>query len=104
MAGLVVAFAGLKCTIAPFWALTTTFLTGTAAAGGIALINSVGNLGGFFGPRFVGKLKDQTGSDFAALLLLGGCLLGMSILTLTVRKTARANSAANAVTQPTAVS
>lgn len=99
MFGLVMAFAGLKCTIAPFWALTTTFLTGTAAAGGIALINSVGNLGGYFGPDIVGRLKDKTGSDIAALMLLGGCLLGMSILTLTVRKTIKANGA-NAVAQP----
>ena len=86
MTGLVIAFAGLKCTIAPFWALTTTFLSGTAAAGGIALINSVGNLGGYFGPSIVGKIKDQTGSDFAALLLLGGCLLAMAFLILTVRR------------------
>jgi sugar phosphate permease len=86
MSGLVIAFAGLKCTIAPFWALTTTFLTGTAAAAGIALINSVGNLGGYFGPSIVGKLKDATGKDMAALYLLGGCLLAMAFLILTVRR------------------
>ncbi len=85
MSGLVLAFAGLKCTIAPFWALTTAFLSGTAAAGGIALINSVGNLGGYFGPTIVGTLKDKTGSDMAALLLLGGSLLAMGLCTLTIR-------------------
>jgi MFS family permease len=79
MAGLILAFAGLKSTIAPFWALTTNFLSGTAAAGGIALINSVGNLGGFFGPTFVGLIKDHTGSNLFALLLLGASLLGMAI-------------------------
>lgn len=85
MAGLTLAFAGQKATIAPFWALSTTFLSGTAAAGGIALINSVGNLGGYAGPHLVGVIKDATGSNMAALLLLGGALLGMSAVTLLVR-------------------
>ena len=82
MASLTLAFVGLKCTIAPFWALTTTFLRGAAAAGGIALINSVGNLGGFAGPYLVGVVKAQTGSNVVALLLLGGALLGMAASAL----------------------
>ena len=61
LASLALAFAGIKSTIGPFWALTTSFLTGPAAAGGIALINSVGNLGGFAGPYVVGMTKDRTG-------------------------------------------
>jgi len=85
MAGLTLAFAGLKSTLGPFWALGTAFLSGTAAAGGIALINSVGNLGGFVGPSLVGVIKDRTGSNMAALLLLGGALLGMGLLALTIR-------------------
>jgi MFS transporter, ACS family, tartrate transporter len=85
MVALTVAFVGLKCTIAPFWAMGTAFLSGTAAAGGIALINSVGNLGGFFGPTLVGVVKDRTGSNMAALGLLGGSLLLMGLLTLTLR-------------------
>lgn len=86
MAALTVAFAGQKSTIAIFWALTTTFLSGTAAAGGIALINSVGNLGGFVGPYVVGIIKDKTGSNVVPLLFLGGALLGMALLTLFIRK------------------
>ena len=82
LAGLTLAFAGIKSTLGPFWALTTAFLSGTAAAGGIALINSVGNLGGFFGPTLVGIIKDRTGSNVAALLLLGGALLGMGLFAL----------------------
>lgn len=89
MAALTLAFVGLKSTLGPFWALGTAFLSGTAAAGGIALINSVGNLGGFFGPTLVGVIKDRTGSDVAALLLLGGALLLMGLLALTVRGAAR---------------
>ena len=86
-----IAFAGLKSTLGPFWAMSTGFLTGTAAAGGIALINSVGNLGGFFGPTLVGMIKDRTGSDFGALLLLGGSLLGMGVIVLAIPKNAPAS-------------
>ena len=82
--GLIIAFAGIKSTIAPFWAWTTGFLSGSAAAGGIALINSVGNLGGFFGPTFVGIIKDYTGGNAGALLLLGGALLGMAVFAFAV--------------------
>jgi ACS family tartrate transporter-like MFS transporter len=85
MASLALAFAGIKSTLGPFWALTTAFLSGTAAAGGIALINSVGNLGGFFGPYIVGEIKDRTGSNLIALLFLGAALLCMGLLALTIR-------------------
>ena len=80
MAALTLAFIGLKCTIAPLWAMATTFLGSAAAAAGIALINSVGNLGGFIGPFLVGVIKDKTGSQVAALLLLGAALLAMGLL------------------------
>ncbi len=89
MAALTVAFAGQKSTIAPFWAICTAFLSGPAAAGGIALINSVGNLGGFAGPYLVGVIKDKTGSNVAALLMLGAALLSMALLTLCVPKKSR---------------
>jgi len=89
MAALTLAFIGIKCTIAPFWAMTTTFLGSTAAAAGIAFINSVGNLGGYAGPHLVGVIKDKTGSNVAALLLLGAALLGMAVCTLAVPKTQR---------------
>ncbi len=85
MAALTLAFIGIKSTLGPFWALGTAFLTGTAAAGGIALINSVGNLGGFFGPYIVGIIKDRTQSNLIALLFLGAALLCMGVLALTIR-------------------
>jgi MFS transporter, ACS family, tartrate transporter len=84
MAALILAFVGLKSTLGPFWALGTAFLSGTAAAGGIALINSVGNLGGFVGPYLVGEIKDQTGSNLAALMMLGGALLAMGCLAFAI--------------------
>jgi ACS family tartrate transporter-like MFS transporter len=46
----------------PFWSMPPMFLTGMAAAGAIAWINSIGNLGGFFGSWYVGFMKDLTGS------------------------------------------
>ncbi len=85
MLGLVILLAGQKSTLGPFWALGTAALSGTAAAGGIALINSVGNLGGYFGPRLVGIIKDRTGSDTTALLWLGGALLLLSGLALILK-------------------
>lgn len=84
---LMASLVGLKSAMGPFWALATTFLSGTAAAGGIALINSVGNLGGFAGPTLVGVLRDKTGSIQMALWILGGVLLLMGLLILTIKKT-----------------
>ncbi|NMC40070.1 MAG: MFS transporter [Bacteroidales bacterium] len=84
---LMASLVGLKSAMGPFWALSTTFLSGTAAAGGIALINSVGNLGGFVGPTLVGVLRDKTGSIQMALWILGGVLLLMGLLILTIKRT-----------------
>jgi ACS family tartrate transporter-like MFS transporter len=84
--GLILAFAGSKASLPPFWALSTQFLKGTAAAGGIALINSVGNLGGFVGPTLMGVLKDKTGNNDLGLLLLGACYIGVALLAFVVPK------------------
>lgn len=56
MLGLCVAQAGMMSMLPVFWTLPTAFLTGAAAAGGIAMINSVANIGGFFGPTILGEL------------------------------------------------
>jgi D-galactonate transporter len=56
-----------------FWTLPTAFLSGTAAAAGIALINSIGNLSGFLAPYMMGYMKDWTGNFDAGLYVLGGC-------------------------------
>jgi len=61
-------------------------LSGTAAAGGIALINSVGNLGGFVGPTLVGVVFDKTKSMSISLWILGGALLLMGILILFISR------------------
>ncbi len=58
-----------------FWTLPTAFLSGPAAAGGIAIINALGNLSGYFGPAATGKLKDVTGSYDAGFLLMAALAL-----------------------------
>ena len=67
---LTVAAIGIFGTFAVFWTLPTAWLSGTAAAGGIALINSIGNLAGFGGPYLIGWVKDTTGSTSNGLLVL----------------------------------
>src|SRR5271170_5603936 len=62
MVGLLIAAFGFYGSKGPFWSMPPMFLTGTAAAASIAWINSLGNLGGFFGPWYVGVIKDWTGS------------------------------------------
>jgi MFS transporter, ACS family, tartrate transporter len=62
-----------------FWALPTTFLSGPAAAAGIAAVNSLGNLSGFFGPYVMGRIKDATGTYTIGLLAIA-TLLGFSML------------------------
>jgi MFS transporter, ACS family, tartrate transporter len=60
--GLCIATFGFYGSKGPFWSMPPMFMTGTAAAASIAWINSIGNLGGFFGPWYVGVLKDWTGN------------------------------------------
>jgi D-galactonate transporter len=77
LVALTIATLGIQATLPVFWALPTAFLTGGAAAAGIALINAVGNLGGFVAPFLVGWLKDVTQSTATGLYVLsGGLILG----------------------------
>jgi D-galactonate transporter len=71
---LSLAALGLYAAIGTFWSLPTSILTGAGAAGGLALVNSIGNSGGFFGPLIVGHLKGTTGDFTTALLFLAGSL------------------------------
>ena len=86
MIALTVAAVGDYGTRGPFWALPGKFLTGSAAAAGIALINAMGAVGGFIGPFAVGYLKDASGNFESGLFLLAGILLIGSILTLLLRQ------------------
>jgi nitrate/nitrite transporter NarK len=68
-----------------FWALPTNFLSGTAAAASIGLINSVGNLGGFVGPKLVGYLSVKTGSYVSGMLYLALSAIFAAIMILSLR-------------------
>jgi D-galactonate transporter len=70
MVALTFAAIGIFCIFGVFWTLPTAWLSGTAAAGAIALINSIGNLAGFGGPYLIGWVKEATGSTSTGLLVL----------------------------------
>jgi MFS transporter, ACS family, tartrate transporter len=81
IACFMVGFAGLKAYLPAFWAMPSLFLTGPAAAGSIGLINSLGNLGGFFGPAVIGKVQTVTGSFVGGIYYLSvSILVSASIL------------------------
>jgi ACS family tartrate transporter-like MFS transporter len=80
---LTLATAGTYAAIGTFWSLPTSILTGTGAAAGLALINSLGNSGGLVGQPIIGVIKQYTGSFTAALLFLAGALvLGAAVVLL----------------------
>jgi D-galactonate transporter len=82
MIGLIMAMVGVVTALPMFWALPTSFLGGTAAAAGIALINGTGNLAGFFSPAIIGFLKTYTGTLTSGLFLVSGCLIASATLIL----------------------
>jgi len=86
VAAFCVVAAGADGYFPGFWPLPTAFLTESAAAAAIGLINSVGNLGGFFGPYVVGYLDKQTGSHYFGIVYLSISALIAAMLALTLRK------------------
>jgi ACS family tartrate transporter-like MFS transporter len=84
-----VAAIGIYAALGPFWATPSLFLGSTAAAGGIALINSLGNLGGFFGPTIVGMTRDYTGSFAAGIAVLAGWLVVAAATALVLGRVMR---------------
>ncbi|WP_323149095.1 MFS transporter [Pseudomonas oryzihabitans] len=79
------ALVGLYSFKSPFWALPTLFLSRSTAAVSIAVINSIGNLGGFVGPFMIGMVKGNTQSASAGLLFLSALLAIAFIMTLLIR-------------------
>lgn len=78
------ASSGIYGALAVFWTLPTAILRGMAAAGGLALLNSFSNLGGFFGPTLMGWLKQSTGTYTMGMLVLAGMLAFAGIATLAI--------------------
>ena len=69
----------------PFWSIPTRFLTGPAAAAGIALVVTIANMGAFLGPTLIGALKDRFGTHGPAFMLLGACGIVAALLSLRLR-------------------
>lgn len=79
---LTIANIGISGAKAPLWAMPSMFLSGAGAAAGIALINSIGNLGGFIGPYLIGWLKDRWGSYTGGLYAVGAMLALSAVVML----------------------
>ncbi|WP_271103008.1 MFS transporter [Pseudomonas tohonis] len=89
MLALTLAAVGILAAFPVFWSLPTLFLTGTAAAGGIAVINSIGNLAGFAAPYLIGWVKDRTGALAGGLYVVAGLELLAAVLVMVFIRKAR---------------
>ncbi len=85
VASFSVVSIGAHSYLPSFWAMPTAFLTESAAAAAVGLINSIGNLGGFAGPFALGYLKDKTGNHYAGMALLSASLLCAGLLVLAIK-------------------
>src|SRR5436190_129485 len=83
---MTVAVSGVNAARALFWTIPPRFLSGLAAAGGLAFINSIGTMGGFVGPTIIGFLRDHTGSFAVGQIVLGGFLLAASLLAWSLKR------------------
>jgi nitrate/nitrite transporter NarK len=83
---MALAITGINGARAIFWTIPPRFLTGMAAAGGLAFINSIGTTGGFVGPYVMGWLTDETGSFNAGLLAMSGFLILAAVLSWSLRR------------------
>jgi hypothetical protein len=91
LAALTAVTVGSLCWVTTFWSLPTSFLSGAGAAAGIAWINSIGNLGGYYGPELIGRIRTANNgdSDMAFFALSGAALLGgLTILIATLKRRA----------------
>lgn len=86
--GLIFGATGIMCTMPVFWTMPAAFLSGAAAAGGIALINSIGNLAGYFGPNIMGQVAKSTGNPSSGLLVLTVGAVLAAIIVLLIRREA----------------
>jgi ACS family tartrate transporter-like MFS transporter len=96
MLALTLATLGIYAAVGTFWSLPTAILTGTGAAAGLALVNSMGNLAGLVSPTIIGVIKQATESFTAALLFLAGALLIGAVIVLLFGQVQRARATAGA--------
>lgn len=101
--GVILALTIVNCGISaskpPLWSMPTLFLSGSAAAAGIATINSLGNLGGFVGPFIIGLIKQQTGSYTWGLWFVAGLLILSSLVVLWLSASSRKAQASDSLIQ-----
>ena len=100
MVALSVGAFGVFGCLPVFWTLPTAFLSGAAAAGGIAIINSIGNLSGFVGPYLVGYIKDRTGGFEGGLQVLAAFGLVAMLIVLSLRHDTALERAPEGQTHP----
>lgn len=96
IAALTLVNIGISCAKPPLWSMPTMFLSGAAAATGIATINSIGNLGGFVAPSVIGWIKDSTGSYAGGLYFVAGLLVFSAVLTLIMSRLQAKKTPSNA--------
>lgn len=94
LVALTLATSGTYAAVSTFWSLPTAMLTGTGAAAGLALINSMGNISGLVGPPIIGSLKQDTGDFTAGLMFLAGMLVFGAMLMVIFGAAARARAVA----------
>jgi len=96
VAGIGLGLAGAEGMVGPFWAMATSRMEGLSAAAGIAVINSLGNLGGYFGPDIVGVFRTANGGFRGGLLAIAATLVVSGTTALIVGRESRASAASGA--------
>jgi MFS family permease len=87
MIAVTICACGVLAALPGFWSLPTAYLTGAAAAAGIGLINSLGNMSGFVAPYVTGALSDATGNNRLGLWVVGICMVSAAVVTWLLRRT-----------------
>jgi nitrate/nitrite transporter NarK len=85
LGGFSVALVGVTAARAIFWSIPTRFLTGVAAAGGLAFINSIGTIGGFAGPSMMGWLREYSGSYIAGLVAMAAIMVAAMLASMSLK-------------------
>jgi ACS family tartrate transporter-like MFS transporter len=83
--GFSAALVGVTAARAIFWAIPTRFLTGVAAAGGLAFINSIGTVGGFAGPSMMGFLREFSGSYVVGLIAVAAIMIAAAVASMSLK-------------------
>lgn len=94
--GLCICAIGVMCSFPGFWSLPSAFLAGVAAAGSIAMINSIATVSGFFAPYWVGLMTTQFGSSKWGLVTIAGVMVAGAVLVVAMRQPSRVSSGSEA--------